>query len=197
MQTLAAKKTLTLLVAFLFMALLTTGVAEAQPNGNANGHKARASEGLLVPVAGTFTDATGGTGRFVGNFNLLRFAEENNQIVAVGILTGTLTDSANNPLGTVLRTVAIPVNLQQGASATDQIACDILNLDLGPLDLNLLGLRVQLSRIELDITAVPGAGNLLGNLLCAIVNLLNGPGPLAAIISLLNQLLGALGGLGV
>ena len=196
MKTLVARKSLTLLVAFLFMSLLTTGIAEAQPNGNANGNRARASEGLLVPVVGTFTDATGGTGRFVGNFNLLRFAEENNQIVAVGILTGTLTDSANNPLGTVLRTVAIPVNLQ-GGSATDQIACDILNLDLGPLDLNLLGLRVQLSRIELDITAVPGAGNLLGNLLCAIVNLLNGPGPLSAIISLLNQLLGALGGLGV
>ncbi len=195
MKTLVARKSLTLLVAFLFMSLLTTGIAEAQPNGNANGQRARASEGLLVPVTGTFTDATGGTGRFVGSFNLLRFAEQNNQIVAVGILTGALTDAANNPLGTVLRTVAIPVNLS--GSATDQIACDILNLDLGPLDLNLLGLRVQLNRIELDITAVPGAGNLLGNLLCAIVNLLNGPGPLAAIISLLNQLLGALGGLGV
>jgi hypothetical protein len=32
----------------------------------------------------------------------------------------------------------------------------------------------------LNITAVPGAGNLLGNLLCAVVNLLNGTGGLTS-----------------
>ena len=51
--------------------------------------------------------------------------------------------------------------------------CDILFLDLGPISLNVLGLAVDLSRILLDIDAVPGAGNLVGNLLCAIANLLN------------------------
>ena len=52
--------------------------------------------------------------------------------------------------------------------------CDILNLVLGPLDLNLLGLEVHLKRVVLDIVAVPGAGNLLGNLLCAVAGLLDG-----------------------
>jgi hypothetical protein len=46
-------------------------------------------------------------------------------------------------------------------------ACQVLSLTLGPLDLNLLGLRIRLSRVDLLIEAIPGGG-LLGDLLCAI-----------------------------
>jgi hypothetical protein len=53
-----------------------------------------------------------------------------------------------------------------------------LNLVLGPLDLNLLGLEVHLNRVVLDIVARTGAGNLLGNLLCAVAGLLDGTGTL-------------------
>ena len=52
--------------------------------------------------------------------------------------------------------------------------CRVLTLTLGPLDLNLLGLRVQLNQVNLRITAIPGGG-LLGDLLCGIANLLNPP----------------------
>jgi hypothetical protein len=70
----------------------------------------------------------------------------------------------------------------------------ILNLDLWPLKLDLLGLVIDLSAISLDVTAVPGAGNLLGNLLCAVAGLLDGPGnPLGGIAALLNRLLTGLG----
>ena len=58
--------------------------------------------------------------------------------------------------------------------------CAILHLELGPLDLNLLGLDVVLDNcsggaITVDITAVTGRGNLLGNLLCELLggNLIN------------------------
>ena len=48
----------------------------------------------------------------------------------------------------------------------------------------------------LDIVAQTGAGNLLGNLLCAITGLLDGPGPLSALLGqltdLLNQILDVL-----
>jgi hypothetical protein len=48
----------------------------------------------------------------------------------------------------------------------------------------------------LNITAVPGAGNLLGNLLCSVANLLNSGGPLSTllnnVVSLLNQILSGL-----
>ena len=70
-------------------------------------------------------------------------------------------------------------------------ACTILNLTLGPIDLNLLGLRVATNEIRLLVEAVPGAGNLLGNLLCAITNLLNPSAntPLAQLVQVLNALL--------
>jgi hypothetical protein len=152
--------------------------------------------GLQVPVAG----ATAANDTFAGTFTLQRFATDNDgKLVAVGTIAGTLTSATGQVIGTGLQTVAIPtqVNSTAGgatAAAVAQItaSCAILHLDLGPLTLNLLGLQVNLSRVVLDITAVPGAGNLLGNLLCSIANLLNNPTGLA---QLLNQILGILQGL--
>ena len=51
---------------------------------------------------------------------------------------------------------------------------------LGPLDLNLLGLEIHLDTVVLDIIANP-AGGLLGELLCAVANLLDG-GPLGGLL---------------
>ena len=158
------------------LASLGAGTAQAQNNTAVN-----------IPIVGTFTDALGGTGTFAGTFALQRFAVVGNQLVAVGTLTGTLTDSVGNVVGTVLRTIRLIVD-----SAQTQASCEILHLELGPLDLNLLGLMVHLDRIVLDIEAQPGPGNLLGNLLCAVANLLNAGGPLAGIANLLNQILGQL-----
>lgn len=45
--------------------------------------------------------------------------------------------------------------------------CPVLDLVLGPLDLRILGLRVQLSRIHLVVTAERGHG-ILGDLLCGL-----------------------------
>ena len=71
---------------------------------------------------------------------------------------------------------------------------------LGPLHLNLLGLVVDLNQITLNVTAIPGAGNLLGNLLCDVSNLLNTGGTLstlennlAGLVGILNGILGDLG----
>ena len=74
--------------------------------------------------------------------------------------------------------------------------CAILHLELGPLDLNLLGLEVELDDcangpVTVDITAVTGQGNLLGNLLCQLLDggLINLGGTLQG---LLNQIIGLL-----
>jgi hypothetical protein len=164
----------------LLLALLAPlATAHAAPGGGGGG----GSSALQLPITGTFTDATNAIGTFTGTLNLQRFAIQNGQVVAVGTLVGTLTDAAGNVLGTVVRNVTLPLL----GSAT-QASCEILHLELGPLDLDLLGLTVHLNRIVLDISAVPGAGNLLGNLLCGIAHLLDG-GPLAGLIAQLNQLL--------
>jgi hypothetical protein len=45
--------------------------------------------------------------------------------------------------------------------------CPVLDLTLGPLDLNLLGLMVHLNQVHLTITA-DSTGGVLGNLLCSL-----------------------------
>jgi hypothetical protein len=91
---------------------------------------------------------------------------------------------------------ASAVQAQPSASAVAIAAtCPILHLELGPLDLDLLGLVVHLDRVVLDITAESGSGNLLGNLLCAVAGLLDPQGPLNQIVNVLNQLLDALANL--
>ena len=52
---------------------------------------------------------------------------------------------------------------------------------------------VDLDEVNLAITAVPGAGNLLGNLLCAVAGLLDGNTLGNGLANLLNRLLGLLG----
>ena len=66
--------------------------------------------------------------------------------------------------------------------------CSILTLDLGPLHLDVLGLTVDLSAVSLNVNAVPGAGNLLGNLLCSVSHLLDNNGPLTGLTALLNRI---------
>jgi hypothetical protein len=108
----------------------------------------------------------------------------------VGVLHATLR-RGDNLIGRVDRQVAIPIKKARTPSAGLAAAaapCPILNLVLGPLDLNLLGLHVTLNRVRLNIEAIPGAGNLLGNLLCAVAGLLDGPDPLGQLLRLSNLL---------
>ena len=153
---------------------------------------AAAASTLSFPVTATSVDQ----GTFNGTFTVAKFAVNNGALVASGVLTGTLIDE-NAVSTSIYRTVTVPVILPgaaKAAGAAGGIGCDVLHLELGPLDLDLLGLVVHLDRVVLDITAVPGAGNLLGNLLCAITGLLDGSN-LGRLALLLNQLLDVLGGL--
>lgn len=82
-----------------------------------------------------------------------------------------------------------------GAARTgtaNKATCDILHLVLAPLDLDLLGLKVHLDKVVLDIVAQSGAGQLLGNLLCAVVGLLDNGGTLSQLLNQLGQLLNQL-----
>ena len=127
---------------------------------------------------------------FNGKYTINSFEQRGDQLVAIGDLTGKLSNTGQGGAQDVSQTgVAMPVDLAQTTAS-----CQILNLVLGPLDLNLLGLVVHLDTVHLNITAVPGAGNLLGNLLCGIAGLLDQtPLDLGAILNILQQILGALG----
>lgn len=132
---------------------------------------------LSIPVAGT-----GGGSTFAGAFDLQKFVVADGVVTAVGTLTGTLTNATGQAVS-VVRSLAIPLTI-------GQTSCAILHLELGPLFVDLLGLQIRLNQIVLDIDAQSGAGNLLGNLLCAVAGLLDNPGGLA---KLLNDLLAILG----
>src|SRR3954471_13932466 len=133
-------------------------------------------------LVNTVTDV----GAFVGTLSMTGVQLVNGVLTAVGTITGDVL----SPTGAVMGSTTQPISAPLQVSAS----CEILNLVLGPLDLNLLGLVVHLDQVVLNITAVPGAGNLLGNLLCSVAGLFNG-GALSGLATLLNNLLAALGSL--
>jgi hypothetical protein len=116
-----------------------------------------------IPVSGTASNHKQFTGRYTVNY----FTTKGGKAYAVGKLTGRIGRRHVSK-----RDVMMPVTMG-GSGAMPSATCQILNLTLGPLDLNLLGLRVQLNQVHLQITAIQGPGNLLGNLLCGVANLLN------------------------
>jgi hypothetical protein len=139
------------------------------------------SSPLVIPVTGSGT-----AGTLNGAFTLTGFALQNGQLVANGILAGTLTNGAGAATS-FLQTVTASI------TSTATSSCTILHLVLGPINLNVLGLQVTTNQIVLDISAIPGPGNLLGNLLCSIANLLNNPNQ--TLVGLLNNLINILQGL--
>ena len=120
-----------------------------------------------VDVTGTAKNGK----KFTGTYTIDRFISRGSRVLAVGTLKGRLKNRRVHRSG-----VRIPVSgfADQGAAQGAQLVCRILTLTLGPLDLNVLGLRIQLNQVNLRITAIPGGG-LLGDLLCGLANLLNPP----------------------
>jgi len=132
-------------------------------------------------VTGTLPDGTA----FTGQLSNLTTSVVNGVLQLSGTVTGT-----GLPAGGTTFTAPIQ-------NVTTNAVCNVLNLDLGPLHLDLLGLVVDLSPVHLDITAQPGPGKLLGNLLCAVAGLLDQSGgtggALNGVSALLNRLLSGLG----
>jgi hypothetical protein len=137
-------------------------------------------------ITQSVTQGVAGVWSFVGNVNVTRVAVVNGQLTAIGTLTGTLTNLAAPVTSTAVnQAFAVPLALTG--------TCSILDLTLGPIHLDLLGLVVDLNAIHLTINAQSGPGNLLGNLLCAVAHLLDGTGQLGGLAALLNRILMILG----
>jgi hypothetical protein len=107
---------------------------------------------------------------------------------AVMRVVGTVTNTVTGETSTFNQRVAAPLQVTG--------TCEILNLTIGPIFLDLLGLVVETDVIHLEIRAEQGPGNLLGNLLCAVAGLLDPGQPLVdQVIGLLNQIIGLLSNL--
>ena len=142
-------------------------------------------------VSGTINQTIDGVGTFAGSFTPTGFSAENGQLNVTGLVQGTLTDlnGVSTPVSQAVTTTAAAAPSTAAALASGG-SCDILNLVLGPLHLDVLGLKVDLNQVVLDITSQTGAGNLVGNLLCAVTGLLDGGNGLSGLANLLNRLLG-------
>jgi hypothetical protein len=135
----------------------------------------------VAALAASVSPAGGGTTRAAAlsanslqvRFAVTKFAARGKHLVAIGqtIATYQTTQGAYSTVkpfaANVLRVHrARTLSSAHGPQAATRI-CDVLNLTLGPLHLNLLGLIVDLNRVVLTIRA-DSNGGLLGSLLCGL-----------------------------
>jgi hypothetical protein len=181
-------------LATLAFAAVAVPVASAS-NGTATPGSAKSVPTLkTIPIHGVAKNGK----QFKGHYAIQRYVARGNKAYAVGTLKGTLGNQHVTRYNVMMPAklsgppAAGPAKVRKAA-----VACTVLNLQLGPIDLNLLGLRVQLFGgtnpanplpVSLLITGVPGNGNLLGNLLCGLTGALNQPGILSQLNSNLSQL---------
>ncbi|MET0343939.1 MAG: hypothetical protein ABW252_23190 [Polyangiales bacterium] len=159
---------------------------------------AGAQRRLVEPVRGTWNGTP-----FTAVLTITRFAVENGAVVALGSLSNVVGDLPPDAIAALTgQLLRLPVALPTSAVGSDAglrdagAGCDVLALLLQPLHLDLLGAVVDLDEVDLDVTAVPGAGNLLGNLLCAVAGLLDPDGLLKGLTdSVLGPLVDGLNGL--
>lgn len=185
----------------LAVAMLTLGlaavVAVAAPAASA-----KTGGSLAVPAGGTTTTGLPVT----GTFTIQRFEKVGSVINAIGTFTGSVnggpavTSPASAPVTSGNGHALGGTSGSTAAAAAADPSCQILDLTLGPLHLDLLGLVVDLNQVHLNITAQQAPGNLLGNLLCSVAHLLDNTGTagggvsglLQGITNLLNQILAQL-----
>src|SRR2546429_459733 len=129
-------------------ALLSGLLLAAATDVVAQGSESRTSRTRPM-ISGTFTDAAGGQGAFSGNIAPGRFEVHQGSLVAVGTLTGVLAQSTGTVLGRVKEEVAVPV-------AVVRSTCQLVHLDIGPVDLDLLDVPVHLEKDALGITTRDG-----------------------------------------
>jgi hypothetical protein len=198
------RRPLALVVALLSLTLVLGTPVSAGAAVRTPSHRVAHSD------AGTMKSFVHGTAshhrRVVGSFTPRKFVVRNGHLRAIGKLD-VVTRGPGKDLHRVKHGVSMLVKRgkvsnvgnfgaggKMASSAAPLGSCDILNLVLGPLDLNLLGLKVHLNQVVLNIVGATGAGNLLGNLLCAVAGLLDGSGLLSQVSQLLDQILGVLRG---
>ena len=170
----------------ILSAALPAGAA-AVAVGAVGAARAASTNNAVQSLTTALSSIIPGVGSFVGTFTLSSVQVVNGVLSAVGSLNGVLTAASG-------ATQAVNQTITTALSASG--SCQILTLTIGPIYLNLLGLVVTLNQLNLNISAVPGAGNLLGNLLCDVANLLNGGGAVSTLLNnlagLLNQVIAAL-----
>jgi hypothetical protein len=171
-----------------FLAVLITA-AGFLSSGSLSNVQAQTPTNTFTDIPVTLTDEAGNV--IHGTLDITRFHKQGQEIVAQGRLTAMGHTRMIKAPVTITQLPPAAPGLESPDGSKQEVACTILDLHIGAIDLNLLGLRVQLAPVDLLISAEP-AGGLLGQLLCAIANLLN-IGNILGVVDILNQILALLG----
>ncbi len=95
-------------------------------------------------------------------------------LLASGRLRGTLSSNPTEQVNETFDGLDLGGLLDALGLVPDEAGeCPVLDLEIEPIFLDLLGLQLETETIDLDLTAVAGEGNLVGNLLCAVAGLLD------------------------
>jgi hypothetical protein len=142
----------------------------------------------LGMVSGTLFDATGVP---------LGTALQGPLLFPVTVGPATTRSAAIQPPELINRPILLKASLSVGPSLSPvpqplQSTCQPLNLSIGAQSLNILGLTVATTPIDITLGGQTGGTNALGTLVCNILTTLTN---VAGLTNLLNQLLGLLGGL--
>jgi hypothetical protein len=166
---------------------------------------------LTLPVTGSFQ----GGGTFQGTVAINRFEARGDHAVAIGFVSGVLT-RGNRTIGTAVageREWRVAVRSDGVVVANGRMSiqarpaliafapegrylpvqaesCQVLDVALGPITVDLLGVQVNLPAIALNINGQIGTP--LGDLLCSATDLL---ATVAGVVNLLNSILGLVTGL--
>ena len=189
----------------LVAAVMAIGVIAVPTAGASNGTTVPTKINKIPPLYTMNISGVAKNGKqFTGTYGIQRFVVgKDGKAYAYGTLKGKLKGRHVTRYG-----VMMPASLTGATGAqTAQAVCPILHLEIAPIDLNLLGLRVRLGGgtdfsepVVLDLTAYQGQG-LLGDLLCSVSNLLNQnnllsqlTGQIQQLVATLNSLISLLGG---
>jgi hypothetical protein len=189
---------------------LVVSVAGALPaaaqNASSNAVLTLQATGLTLQATGRFARG----GEFAGTITINKFEQRGNDIVAVGFVQGTLHRGGRAVATGLAGEVAWPVIVSASglspaggrAPATGQFRrisssivlaqadCPVVQIALGAVDVNILGVAVSLSPVALNLSGESGTP--LGDLICAASALL---GNVAGLVNVLNSILGLLTGL--
>jgi hypothetical protein len=95
-------------------------------------------------ATGTFCSPSGRAGTFTGAFRLERFVTRPGRMAVAGVFTGVLVDADGSRIGMGSRRCTAAVEVIAGRTA--------LRARFGPVDVNLLGLRVTMAEVTVDAT---------------------------------------------
>jgi hypothetical protein len=131
-----------------------------------------------------------------GSFSIRRFAQTTaGEVAAVGTLTMSLTDPATGAARTIVMQAAMPVEKSAGDAQVTPAAsaqvCETLSLVLRPVELDVLGIAVQLDQVNVDF--ISRSTGRLGIVLCGAASVMDSSVTPADQMRILNTLLDAVG----